>query len=319
MSDPILVSTSTDNKYFRFPLVEKLLGTLAARLSHPRLAHPFGQLTLGNLRHFVSPKFPVLEDPQLFVKDLYPPELPYIPARFFPFERRHPGDITMDFPTPYFGCLSRYEAFLFQKNFPVYAPQLFHEATSTLQLVALHADPRLRPPPAQGGCINWEGILEPYGFSDYFPNDTPSQLLFRACPGPSTNNCWFPRLHFILHCVRHVNQLIRSFETFFTTLEYEGLRGICNDIELNKEVDFMYTPVLSYGQAVYFTALYDFLLREHAIFLARPILQLLHVSFPGTNHLDLVFDHIIDEVEPPHYSYLLSDLSDDDSDSSSSF
>jgi hypothetical protein len=317
MSNPIQLPTPSNDIYFRFPVVETLLGTLAARLSYPRLAHPFGQPIIENLQRFVSPKFPVLRNPFLFIKDLHPPDLPYVRAQFLPFERCHPDESNLDLPFQYFGCLPRYEAFLFQKNFPIYAPQLYHEATATLQLVALHADPKTRPPLSQGGCINWEGILEPYGFSDYFPNDTESRLLFRACPRPSRNNSWFPRTHFILQCARHINQLIRSFKTFFTTLECSGFQSIVRHVAFNREVDFLYTPVLSYGQAAYFTTLYDFLLREHALFLARPILQLLHIAFPEPNHLNLVFDHIINEVERPLYSYLLPD--EDGTDFSSPF
>jgi hypothetical protein len=311
MSNPIPIS-APDEVFFRFPLVEDLLGILAARSSYPRLSHPLGQLTLSQLRTFVSPKFPVLQNPDLLVRDLCTPDLPYIPASFLPFERCHPDDTSSDPPFSYFGCLPRYEAFLFQKYFPIHAPLLFHEVTATLQLVTLHADPKTRPPPSQGGRIDWDSLLEPYGFSDYFPTDTPMRLLFRACPTPTRNNVWFPRTHFVLQCARHVNQLIRAFETFFTTLEYEGLRDIFQDVALNKELDFLYSPILSYGQATYLTALYDFFLREHALFLARPILQLLHISFPEPHQLGMVFDHIIDTVERPLYSYLLYDEDDED-------
>jgi len=57
---------------------------------------------------------------------LNPPDLPYIPARFLPFERHHPEDLLPELPTSYFGCLRRQEAFLFQKYFPIYGPQLFY-------------------------------------------------------------------------------------------------------------------------------------------------------------------------------------------------
>jgi hypothetical protein len=315
--NPIQITVPSDKVYYRFPLVEKLFGTIAARFSFPQLAHPFGQLTTHDIRRFVSPVFPVLQNPQLLVKDLFPPHLPYVPAHFFPFERRYLDDINPELPFPYFGCLPRYEAFLFQKNLPIFGPQLFHEALATLQLIALHADPRSRPPPTQDGRIDWDGILEPYGFADYFPTDTPTRILSRACTRPIKTNYWFPRAHYILHCARHINQLIRAFETFFHTLEYDdGLSNIVKDAKLNMEIDYLYSPILSIDQAVYFTALYDFLLREHALFLARPILQLLHISFPEPTQLNLVFKHIIDTVERPLYSYLLDDEEETNSSSS---
>jgi hypothetical protein len=306
--NPIHIPTNVlDHVYFRFPLVETLLSTLAARLSHSRLSHPYGRYTLRDLKQLVNPLFPVLRNPSnALVKDLQTPELPFIQARFLPCESTHPEDTAADLPVPYFGCLRRYEAFLFQKKFPTYAPQLFHEAMATVHLVALHADPKTRPPPANGGVIDWKQVLEPYNFADFFPLDTPSHLLLRACPNSSTNNFWFPRVQYILQCARQINQLIRVFETFFLTIGYKGLRDLADEIWLNKEVDFLYSPILSYDQAVYFTTLYDFLLREHAGFLARPILQLLHITFPHTEHLDYVFEHIVDMVERPLYLYQLN-------------
>jgi hypothetical protein len=316
--NPIHIPTNVlDHVYFRFPLVETLLSTLAARLSHSRLAHPYGRYTLRDLKQLVNPLFPVLRNPSnALVKDLQTPELPFIQAKFLPCESTHPEDIAADLPVPYFGCLRRYEAFLFQKKFPTYAPQLYHEAMATVHLVALHADPKTRPPPANGGVIDWKQVLEPYNFADFFPLDTPSHLLLCACPNSSTNNFWFPRVQYILQCARQINQLIRVFETFFLTIGYKGLRDLADEIWLNKEVDFLYSPILSYDQAVYFTTLYDFLLREHAGFLARPILQLLHITFPRTEHLDYVFEHIVDTVERPLYLYQLN-REDDESSSSS--
>ena len=63
MFNPIRIPTATNNTYYRFPIVEKLLGTLAARLSHPRLAHPFGQLRLNDIHRFVSPKISCASEP----------------------------------------------------------------------------------------------------------------------------------------------------------------------------------------------------------------------------------------------------------------
>jgi hypothetical protein len=49
--NPIHIPTNVlDHVYFRFPLVETLLSTLAARLSHSRLSHPYGRYTLRNLK-----------------------------------------------------------------------------------------------------------------------------------------------------------------------------------------------------------------------------------------------------------------------------
>ena len=88
------------------------------------------------------------------------------------------------------------------------------------------------------------------------------------------------------------------------------------EVELNKEIDFLYSPALTFEQATYLTALYNFFLREHALFIAGPVLQLLHISLPDTQYLDSVYDHIIDTIEPPLYSYMLLDGDDDESSSS---
>jgi hypothetical protein len=314
----LLLQSSPNQSYYRFPLVEQFFSSIAARNTHPRFAHPFGRLTLHEVKHIVSPKFPVLQNPHLSVMDLHPPDLPYVQVKFGAFEYRHPNDTTEDLPTPYFGCLRRYEAFLFQKYFPIYGPQLYHEAASTTQLVAIHANQTTRPPLAPGGRISWDDILEPYSFEEFFPSESHSKVLLRACPTGSTNNSWFPRIQYLLQCSRHINQLIRAFETFFLAIGFDGLRELADQVWLNREVDFLYNPLLSKEQAVYFTTLYDFLLREHAIFIARPILKLLHISFPDADHLQLVQDEIVDTIEPPLYSYQLYDCNEDSSSSSSS-
>ena len=191
--------------------------------------------------------------------------------------------------------------------------------TKSWQLFSLFRYTQIRqldPPSHRGGSIDWEGILEPYGFSDYFPGETPNRVLRHVCPRPSICNPWLLRAHYLLQCTRHVNQLIRAFETFFTTLEHEGLRDLVEEVDLNKEIDFLYSPALTFEQATYLMALYDFFLCEHALFIACPILQLLHISLPDTQYLDSVYDHIIDNIEPPLYSYMLLDGEDNDSSSS---
>jgi hypothetical protein len=310
--------TNEDFPFFRFPLVEKLLSTLAARLVHPRLSHPFGRLTLRDIRHIVSPTYPVLQNPAFAILELQPPELPYIQAKYLSTERCHPEDTTENLTTPYFGCLRRYEAFLFQRKFPQFSRQLFHDAMATVQLIAIHADPATQPPPAEGCEMDWEQLLEPYHFADYFPRQVPSRVLLRACPRPATTNYWFPRAHYLLQIERHINGLIRTFETFFYAIGFEGLREIVDEIGLNREVNFPYSPILSYEQASYFISLYDFLLREHATFLACPILHLLHIPFPEAPQLNLVFDRFLDYIEPPLHSYTLYDDEDDEDISSSS-
>jgi hypothetical protein len=315
--NPFPISSAISNRiHFRFPLVEKLLSTLAARIYHPRLIHPYGQFSLRDIRNLVSPNLPVLLHPEYSVVQLRTPDLPYIQVKFPTQERRHIEDTDPELQAKYFGCLSRHDAFLFQKHLISYVPQLYQQAKATTHLLVLHADPTTQPPTGPRDTIDWEKALEPYSFADYFQSQEPFLVAFKACPRGSWHNYWFPRLQYILQCVRQVNQLIRSFETFFIHLGYDGFRDLVDQYSLNREVDFVHNPILSAEQAQYFTALYDFLLREHALYLAEPILQLLHISFPEPNQLNLLFRHIVNIIEPPLYSYVL--YNDDDDISSSS-
>jgi hypothetical protein len=183
-------------------------------------------------------------------------------------------------------------------------------SSATAQLVATYADLKTRPPAAVGGTIDWQEFLEPFSFKEVFPRASTSEIIAYTDPISNTSNYWLTRAHHILQCTRQINQLIRVFETFFQTLGYEGLRDIDRVVNLNSKIDFDYNPILDKQQAIYFTALYDFLLREHAINIARPILHLLHTSFPESAQLNLLHSHLIDAVEPPIYSYMLYDEED---------
>ena len=298
-------NTSDDRLKFRFPLVERFISTFTARSGHPRLAHPFGRLSLSDIKDLVSPRFPILSNPKHHILQLHPPDLSYVIAKFFAFDHRHPDDVNDNLPFPYYGCLRHFEAFLFQRNFPVYSSMLYHTA-------------KTRPPPALGRVICWEEILDPYLFHEYFPDDSHQQVIHRASPGSSTSNVWFPHLQHLLQCVRQVNQLIRVLDTFFQTIGYEGLRDLAEIIRLNTKVDFPHNPLLNAEQAQYFTALYDFLLREHAVNLARPILHLLHLTFPDIYHLALARKAIVNVIEPPILNHSLYGDEDFDFDISSS-
>jgi hypothetical protein len=87
----------------------------------------------------------------------------------------------------------------------------------------------------------------------------------------------------------------------------EGLRDIASNVGLNLDVDFRHNSMLDGNQAQYFTALYDFLLREHAINIARPILQLLLIQFPESEQLEQILTSIVDVIEPSPFSYMLYD------------
>jgi hypothetical protein len=67
--------------------------------------------------------------------------------------------------------------------------------------------------------------------------------------------------------------------------------------------------LLETDEVAYFTALYDFLLREHAVNLAQAILRLLHIPFNFPYQLSLCRTHIIDTAEEPIYSYVVGNES----------
>ena len=315
MADPVHILSPSLNKFFlHFPLVEKFLSTIAARLFNSRFSHRC--FTLSDLKDIVSPVFPVRQNPKSTVMELNPPDLPYIKADF-PFFVHHSEDNTEDLTPIYYGCLPQYNAFLFQKNFPIYGPQLQHLLIATSGLIALHADPKTHPPLGLGDQICWDQILEPYAFPDYFPMDSPTRLQRRACPLPSRHNYWFPRIQYLLQCVRQINLFIQGFETFFLTLRYKGLYQITDDVRLNREVDFLYNPILNRDQALYLTTLYNFLLREHAVLMARPILHIIHMFFSESRHLRLVLKHIVEFIKPPRYLFRI-DNDDENNNSSSS-
>jgi hypothetical protein len=98
-------------------------------------------------------------------------------------------------------------------------------------------------------------------------------------------------------------QLIRLFEAFFKALGYEGLCGAVEEISLNTNADFFHNMLLDTDEAVYLTALYDFLLREHVVNLAQAILRLLHIPFEHPYQ-------IINVVDPPMQSYIIDDPED---------
>jgi hypothetical protein len=305
--------------YLRFPLVERLLSTIAARSDSDRIGHPFGRPTLGDVEHLVCPQFPLVLNPNIPLSQTHPPDLPYVRAKFLSFERKHSTDTGSELPVPYYGCLRRYEAYLFQTTFPAYNALLYHEVSATVQIVTLHADFGKPPLPTRNNEINWAELLEPYSFKEIFQDETPMEVLHRASPSSTVNNVWFRNARHILHCARQINNLIRLFETFFQTLGFQGLRDIAESIDLNKEISFVYSPILDFEQARYFTALYDFFLREHALNIARPILHLLHIPFSHSHHLNLVHKVIVDAIEPPIHSFILHDDDDDtDMDISSS-
>jgi hypothetical protein len=164
------------------------------------------------------------------------------------------------------------------------------------------------------GTVKWDELLEPFRFQHVFPDQSPRQLITGASPNPDAPNIWLCRLPFILQCTRSVNQLICAFENFFQALGFEGLREVVQSINLNRELDFEYNPLLDREQALYLTALYDFLLREHAIGIATPILRLLHISFQEAGQLKLLCDIIIDIIDPPLSSFMLYDAGGDQSD-----
>jgi len=77
-----------------------------------------------------------------------------------------------------------------------------------------------------------------------------------------------------------------AFETFF------------RQVQLNTVIQ-NYPAILTFSEATYFTAVYDFFLREHHFALAREVLALLNVPFSGSFDILLLRQHVIDEIAPP--------------------
>lgn len=290
--------------HYRYPIIEQVMSRLAARCSHSRLSHPFGRLQLTHIRQLASPEFPTLKGTPYHV--IFPPDLPYIRANYGPNEERHPEDAVSDFI--YFGCLPRKFAYAFLDTFPKYAFHLLSAASSTFYLLSFHADPATQPKVNTKGKIDWDDLLEPHSFREIFPFDKPNRLLSQVSPNPEHPNHWVPRLAYILQCTRQINQLIRLFESFFKSLGFEGLRDVVELVDLNIQSDYIHNMLLESDEVVYFTALYDFFLREHALNLAQFILRILHVPFQHPFQLGTCRDHIVNAVEPPIYSYIIRDF-----------
>ena len=306
LGDPTLMPNQHDGTlHYRFPQVERFLSTIAARCGHPRLTHPFGRLELTHLHYLVSPKFPTRDNETY--DNIVPPDLPYIRAVFHSEDERHPEDTKPILLYPYYGCLPRKSAYLFQKHYPVYGVHLYHTAVATYFLFKLHACPKTQPTVDPDTRIDWDDLLDPQFFREVFPFDTQSRVLSRLSPDPDFPNPWIPRLPHILQCSRQVTFLIQSFEAFFKTLGYDGLRGIVKQVDLNTEINFSCNVLLSTDEAEYLTALYDFLLREHAINLAQPILRLLHIPFENPHQLARCRDIVINSIERPSYSYVVNE------------
>lgn len=171
----------------------------------------------------------------------------------------HPDDMHDDLPLPYYECLHRYEAFLFQRNLESYGPALCHLSISTVKFIDLCTNPQTRPGPSTGN-IPWDEILEPYSFNNIFYGQTSTEVLRNACPPGSYTNYWISYISPLPQCVQQIQQLIQCFETFFQLLRFDSLHEVDEYINLNTEIDFFLNFLLSKEQAKYFRALYDFLL-----------------------------------------------------------
>ena len=89
------------------------------------------------------------------------------------------------------GCLCQYEAFLFQKNFPIYTPFLYHQALSTIKSLLLCTNTPLHPSSFWSQELNWKETLKPYSFTEIFGSQTREDVLHQARPSRFHNNYWF--------------------------------------------------------------------------------------------------------------------------------
>jgi hypothetical protein len=205
--------------------------------------------------------------------------------------------------------LKRREAFAYQKNLASFNNMLYHASAATAQLLTIHADPRRQP--AKLPNIDWRQLLEPRTFKEVFPGETPAQVLYQVLRFHNRTNEWLDRIPYVLQCTRQIKLLIELFESFFRVIGFQGLRTIVDTIGLNTRMDFLHSIILSTDEAIYLTALYDFLLREHAIDTAQQILRILHIPFQSPYELATLRNTIIDVIDPPNTSFTLFDDDDD--------
>ncbi len=284
---------TNNGRPIRLPQVEELISTLVGHLQHPLLFESPYPPELADIQQYMSPAYPLKFERDVF--ELLPPELPHIKYR------RRPTSFANEDETPsYFkGCLPLENGKLFKTNQHAFYEPLLYLTYATEELIILHAaSPRGPYGVPLNDNIDWHALVAPRSFTQIFGKDyTPAQLTKDIC-GFKSHNDWIPRIPYLLLCRRQLNSLIANFETFFRTFGFSGLKEAARRIDLNRVIDFYYSNFLTYNEAVYLIAIYDFFLRLHFTKLATSILHILHVPFTSGFDLQLVVDRALEHIEP---------------------
>ena len=289
------IRTGMDNHaniHQRYPKLEILIASALLFLRHDKLHTNKTMKYLHDLQPLVSPSLPRQLNPNVPLDELQPVRLPYYPAQFKPFEPKDPLD---DQPyLNYNGCLNRLQAFKCLQYLPKYATTLGLATATTTDLLSLHDGHPTHPPLPIDDDIDWATITHPFDYRDIFYGESPRQILERVEP----ENSWSHHLYYLINCRRQINMLMEIFESFFRAIGFRGLRGVFRQVRLNTTVQ-NYPAIFTVTEAMYFTAVYDFLLRKHHFALAREMLALLNVPFSHSFDIMLLRQSIIDEIVPP--------------------
>ena len=280
----------------RYPQVEEFIATLLLYLHHQRLHTNKCMKFLDELQPLVSPMLPRQLNQMAPVSELQPTRLPYYPARFLPFEPKDPLDDRLRLH--YTGCLNRLNAFKLLNFLPKFSTMLGLATATTTELLLLQEEHPIYPDLPIDDDINWNVLTHPFEFHDLFYGETPHDVMQRIRNDDICHNSWSHRIYYLVNCRRQINMLLELYESFFRAIGFRGFRDVCRQVRLNTTIQ-NFPAILTFTEAIYFTALYDFLLREHHFALAREVLALLNVPFSGAFDIMLLRQYIIDEIVPP--------------------
>jgi len=293
------VRTGVDNNarpHQRYPQLEEFIATILLFLHHKRLHTHKSMKHLDELQPLVSPLLPRQLNPTVPITELHPTRLPYYPAQFEPFEPKDPLDDHQRLH--YTGCLNRLHAFKLLNYLPKFSNTLGLATAATTDLLSLHAEHPIYPSLPIDDDIDWNTLTHPFDYSDLFYGQLPEQIMKRVRNDDVYHSSWCHHLQYLLNCRRQINLLLEIYESFFRAIGFRGFRDVFRQVQLNTVIQ-NYPAILTFSEATYFTAVYDFFLREHHFALAREVLALLNVPFSGSFDILLLRQHVIDEIAPP--------------------
>ena len=305
------IRTGMDNSariHQRYPLMEEFIATILLYLHHQRLHTNKCMKSLDELQPLVSPMLPRQLNPMVPLSELQPTRLPYYPARFLPFEPKDPLDDRLRLH--YTGCLNRLNAFKLLNFLPKFSTTLGLATAATTELLVLQEEHPVYPDLPIDDDINWSTLTHPFEFHDLFYGETPDEVMRRVRSDDVYHSSWTHHIYYLVNCRRQINMLLELYESFFRAIGFQGFRDVCRQVPLNTTIQ-NFPAIFTFTEAVYFTALYDFLLREHHFALAREVLALLNVPFSGAFDIMLLRQYIINEIVPPTTISTMANLQDD--------